>query len=445
MWATCGQGRQYSDSGLPDCESGHALATRPRCQLIHHFFVYYLFYRESLGKYMGRCTRSFSRVRMSLCGRRGFFVAIIYILTFALVLPVLCHKLGFSTYFAKPKEPYKLLEIQNDERTKHARENLETLKQRTKPLSPKQSKQIEFLIVVLTAFRAANTHYLLQVTARLLPQVTDDGGRSILTILNSDPKSRLNEDAHYLSSFITLTNSSAPLTSNLRSREKEDYVVGLETVLQYNSTYVLMIEDDALPSENLLKDLRFVLRHKMPWKFLKTRRDWAFLKLYYPEKWQGFGWPELPELILVGFLGGCFGAWIELKLENPLRFKKQFIICAFIVWSTYFFLVVYTVGRAHLIELRKLSAVLYSVVKAHGCCTPGVLYQRSHALELAKFLKSVNCNEAYPMDVAIDDFAKNRSLERYVVIPNMVSHIGVHSSLSNSVKHFAEFYLMFKP
>ena len=70
---------------------------------------------------------------MSLCGRRGFFVAIIYILTFALVLPVLCHKLGFSTYFAKPKEPYKPLEIQNDERTKHARENLETLKQRTKP------------------------------------------------------------------------------------------------------------------------------------------------------------------------------------------------------------------------------------------------------------------------------------------------------------------------
>ena len=370
----------------------------------------------------------------------------IYILTFIFVLPLLCHKLGFSTYFAKPKEPYKILEAQNDERTKQAKEFLKRFEESATPLRTlDHGRPIEFLIVLLTAYRASNTHYLLQVAARLLPQVRNDGRKSFISILNSNPESGQNEDALYLSKFMPVIKSSAPFTSHLRSREKEDYIVGLETALQYSTTYVLMIEDDALPSENLLKDLRFVLKHKMPWKFLKAHRDWAFLKLYYPEKWQGFGWPELPELILIGVLGGCVGIWVDLKFKNRTRTNKLSLFCTFLVWSIYVVLFVYTVGRAHLIELRKLSPFMYSVIKAPGCCTPGVLYQRSRALELAKFLKSVNCNDTYPMDVAIDDFAKKSNLERYLVIPNMVSHIGVHSSLSTRLKHFAEFYLMFKP
>ena len=386
---------------------------------------------------------------MSLCGQNGFFVAIIYITTFVLVLPLLCHKLGFSTYFAKPKEPYKILEAENEERTNKAKEILKSFKQSATSLrSFDQARRIDFSIVLLTAYRSSNTHYLLQVAARLLPQVTNDEGKSVITVLNSDPQSGRNEDALYLSDFLTVINtSSAHLMSHvsLKSREKDDYIEGLETALQYNSTYVLMIEDDALPSENLLKDLRFVLKHKMRWKFLKKRSDWAFLKLYYPEKWQGYGWPELPELILIGALGGCLGVWLDLKFRNRTRNKKLSLYCTFIVWTVYFILAVYTVGRVHWIELRKLSPLMYSVVKAPGCCTPGVLYQRSHARDLANFLKTVNCNDKYPMDVAIDDFAKKSNLERYLVMPNMVSHIGVHSSLSSQLKDFAEFYLMFKP
>lgn len=359
-----------------------------------------------------------------------------------LVLPLLCHKLGFSTYFNKPKEPYDCLEAENEERTEKAKNFFESLKPRA--TWEDQAKPIEFSIVVLTAHRGSNTHYSLQVASRLLPQVMDDEGRSVITILNSDPQPGLNEDAVYLSRFITVINSTLPVTSASRSREKEDYVVGLETALQHNSTYVLMIEDDALPSKHLLNHVRFVLKHKMPGKLLKSRSDWAFLKLYYPEKWQGFGWPEVPELIIIGILGGSCAVWLHLRMRNTTR-RRQSLICTFTVWAVYVVLIVYTVGRAHWIELRKLSPFMYSVVKAPGCCTPGVLYQRSHASDLAKFLKSVQCSEAYPMDVAIDDFANKMNLERYLVMPNMVSHIGVHSSVGSSMKHFTEFYLMFKP
>ena len=373
------------------------------------------------------------------------YVATIYISTFVLVLPLLCHKLGFSTYFNKPKEPYKHLEAENKERTEEARKYFNSLYKSTATLPQfDENGQIDFSIVLLTAHRGSNTHYSLQVASRLLPQVISDEGRSVLTILNTDPQPGLNEDASYLSTFVTVVNSSLPVTSASRSREKEDYVVGLEIGLRHNSTYVLMIEDDALPSKRLLTHLRYVLQNKMPGKFLKSRRDWAFLKLYYPEKWQGFGWPELPELVLFGILGGTLAVWVQLKMQNTIR-RKVSLYCTFTVWGVYVVLVVYTVGRAHWIELRKLSPVMYSVVKAPGCCTPGVLYPRFHAYSLANFLKSIQCSENYPMDVAIDDFANKMNLERYLVIPNMISHIGVHSSLGSQMKHFAEFYLMFKP
>ena len=375
----------------------------------------------------------------------GIYVATIYISTFVLVLPLLCHKLGFSTYFNKPKEPYKHLEAENKERTEEARKYFNSLYKSTTTLRQfDENGQIDFSIVLLTAHRGSNTHYSLQVASRLLPQVISDEGRSVLTILNTDPQPGLNEDASYLSNFITVVNSLLPVTSASRSREKEDYIVGLEIGLRHNSTYVLMIEDDALPSKRLLTHLRYVLQNKMPGKFLKSRRDWAFLKLYYPEKWQGFGWPELPELVLIGILGGTLAVWVQLKMRNTIRWKVS-LYCTFTVWGVYVVLVVYTVGRAHWIELRKLSPVMYSVVKAPGCCTPGVLYPRFHAYSLANFLKSIQCSANYPMDVAIDDFANKMNLERYLVIPNMISHIGVHSSLGSQMKHFAEFYLMFKP
>lgn len=363
--------------------------------------------------------------------------AVVYITTFLFALPLMCHKLGFSSYFRSPTEAYEFLEAQNEERIMNARNFFRNFDGK---VDYTHDSQIEFSTVLLTAYRGSNTHYPLQVAARLLPQVINDEGKTVFTVLNFDPQ--LNEDVAYLSHFVNVINGSAYGNAASRSREKEDYIMGLETALKHNSTYILMLEDDALPSNNLLNNLRFVLNHRMPGRLLKSRRDWAFLKLYYPEKWQGFGWPQVPELLLVGLFGGCLAVWIQLKIE---RRRRHSISLTFTLWAVYAMLLSYTVGRAHWIELRKLSPFLFSVVQAARCCTPGVLYNRSHARDLANFLNSVQCTEKYPLDFAIDDFADKSNLERYLVVPNMVSHIGVHSSLSNRLKDSAEFFLMFNP
>lgn len=86
--------------------------------------------------------------------------------------------------------------------------------------------------------------------------------------------------------------------------------MGLEIVLKYNLMYILMFEDDVLLFNNLFNNLCFILNYWMFGRFLKSCCDWVFLKFYYFEKWQGFGWLQVLEFLLVGLFGGCLVVWI---------------------------------------------------------------------------------------------------------------------------------------
>ena len=373
---------------------------------------------------------------------------VVYSATFGLFLPWLCSNLGFSKYYNEPLLPYKRLDRRNDARIEHARKTLEWFALVNG--SRTSQDRLEFCVVIVSVHRCANCHYLLQVAAQLLPQVVEDKGRSKLAILNADHNPTLNQDAGFLSRFITVLNRTSfssgggTIPSDLREKEKQDYIGALKIGLKCNADYILVVEDDALPTKNLLKKLRLVLYYKLPWSWLRAgTSDWAFLKLFYPEKWQGFGWPEVPELVLAGVSGALAAVTVQWRLQGIRR--KSHVLIMFATWSVYFTLLVYTVGRAHLIELRKLVPLLHSVVKAPGCCTPAVLFQRQYAQKLAHFLRSVNCSKKYPIDLAMDDFAGHYQLRKYLVTPNLFTHIGVYSSLDASPKDFREFDLIFGP
>lgn len=105
----------------------------------------------------------------------------------------------------------------------------------------------------------------------------------------------------------------------------------------------------------------------------------------------------------------------------------------------------YTIGRAHLIELGKISPLFYRASQAPGCCTPCVLYPRAYLKDIIEFLQSKRCKKSYPLDFALDDFVMVKHLHKYLASPNLVSHIGFHSSLGGADKDLKEFSLLFDP
>lgn len=386
--------------------------------------------------------------------------------TFTLILPSVCKDLGFSVYFVPSEADKILIDHENEMRVLKAEQKLRHLESSfdngaenpgaAKPMrlhlfGIRRRDPLEFAIVVVSVRRRSNPRYLLQAAVRLMTAVQRDRGKSKIVIYNADAVPEFNSDAKFLSQFLTVANRS-PLTAaksagDIFEKEKLDYMGALELGLELRPRYVLVVQDDALATREILRKLRYVLKWKMPWKWPRSdSKSWTFLKLYYPEKWQGFGNPEIPELLLIGILGAfCFAAF---RRKLP-RTRKNLDAKILWLWSgaglLYFVLVAYTVGRAHWIEIRKLHPLFYGVGNAPGCCIPAVLFPARQARDLVKFLNATNCKQDYPIDFAFDDFTKAKGLMGLLVSPNLFSHIGLHSSLHSYDKNPKEFKLLFEP
>lgn len=372
--------------------------------------------------------------------------------TFLLVLPSVCKNLGFSVYFMPSEADKVAIDHENEIRVLKAKQNLLDIASgfpnKNTGAEWRQGFPVDFAIVVVSVRRLSNPHYLLQTAARLMAEVQRDEGKSEIVIFNADENPMLNDDAQFLSRFITVANrSSLAKTDDIFEKEKLDYVGALNAGLRLRSRYVLVVQDDALATSEILWKLRYILKWKMP-QFKSDSNNWAFLKLYYPEKWQGFGNPEIPELLLIGILGAfCFATFRRKLFGTTIRRKLSAKI--WWLWSgagmLYFVLAAYSIGRAHWIEMRKVFPLFYGVGNAPGCCIPAVLFPTARGRELVEFLSRTNCQEDYPIDFAFDDFAKSKGLTGLLVSPNLFSHIGFHSSLHSQDKDPREFKLLFEP
>ena len=219
----------------------------------------------------------------------------------------------------------------------------------------------------------------------------------------------------------------------------------MKLCLTRRSDYILIIEDDALPVDDFLNILDHILKHK-----LLQSRKFAFLKLYYPERWQGFGKEEIKEL----FIGGCsigliFG--LPVLKQCGTEFKK----CTVLNYLTGLLLIVsitiyciataYTLGRQHILELLKLSKATHFLIEAPGCCTQAVLYSQDMIKPLVNYLEFVTCGYNFPKDIAMDSYARERNLQRYLIIPNLFSNIGYYSSIKSNTKDPREFHFLIPP
>jgi hypothetical protein len=76
----------------------------------------------------------------------------------------------------------------------------------------------------------------------------------------------------------------------------------LEAAYSLGAKYVLLMEDDSIPMEPALD----VLLNKI--QYLDTKQDrqhYAYIKLYYPQRWQGYAYDvsRIIEIISIGCVG----------------------------------------------------------------------------------------------------------------------------------------------
>ena len=359
---------------------------------------------------------------------------LLYLTVGVAVVPYLCRRLPFSMFYAtSTARDRETVTTENDKLVKQAFSSIHALNTSGKLSLLKRSiEEPEFCFVVNSVSRHVNIYSLTQVVNALIPQILVDQ-QSVFAVYNAEGKTH--KEAVDLSRITPVITNPNPSDATVTSYDKQrtDYIFASEWCLQSNANYVVILEDDALPFSNFVEHLRFILDYRVN----KHSEEWAVLKLFYPEKYQG--WANdvnvIVELVVCSGVGGLLLTVIlscgRLREFRNLCQLKSFapVGIRFILSTAFVTYLLLSVGRPHFIAVRKVSMHLTTVVPAPGCCCPANLYQRSHLRELVQYLQGIRCDRSLPIDLAIDKFVEDRGYSKLLVVPNMVKHIGFISSI----------------
>ncbi len=371
---------------------------------------------------------------------RAMMLCMLYAFIAGFVLPYVAQDLPYSRFYSSSiKKDHDNLLVENSIRVQRAKAVLSRLNcagdcwRRIN----RMNKNPEFCFVIITVSRPAQINFLTQVVAGLVSQLSPK--KSVFSIFNAEGPSH--QEAVNLSSSVPVYSNKKVLKQSLSKfiKEKEDYVKALEWCHAKNATFSVILEDDALPLHDFMERLQFILDYRMN----KASKNWMLLKLYYPEKWQGWSNERevISELILVSILGGLLLVILAYAVDclvslTPASYCET--VFRFLLSAALVSYVLFGIGRPHWIALRQFSTHLSSVVVAPGCCTPAVLYPRTHLKDVILGLRSQSSN-SHNVDIALDNIAIETGLTNYLAIPNLVSHIGFVSSLGKGWKNPREF------
>lgn len=389
-------------------------------------------------------------------------LCVLYSLTFTVVVPIVCYFLPYSqlfrTFHSQDEMLSRAIKL-NKDRTDKAIAYFKSIdKTKSTEFYAQHDKgPLDLLVVIITVKRKSTDHemprYLLQSAAAMDELLKNDRSfeRKKLVICNVDNHPLNHTDAEFLTSLIpqiqryssnkTALPPRTPYKSqrvelykrfhHINKYEKEtiDYMFCLESAFLTRSSYILLMEDDAVPYSDVLPNIKHALDSKLD----HHNRRFGHIKLYYPEKWQGYAFEmtRILELLSVGCVGGgCFVLLFTWNLSG--RGTAYFIqIIYFITGCVYFILVAEMLGRQNVMELRRISASFFSFKSSPGCCTQAMLYSKSIVPSLLDHLQGSADPGSDHTDIAIYKFTTQNAIPAYQIEPNLFHHVGLYTSLED--------------
>jgi len=323
---------------------------------------------------------------------------------------------------------------------------LRTLELRSRPLI-EDEVSVDLAVVVVTSSRLIRSRpagYLTRTVAALSRSAARSDWpmtkQLFICDVNAGPAphieaNRLRQYFHVIVRF-PHPNASAVIL-DLFEKEKQDYAFCLQQALRFTSTYILIVEDDAVAQD----DLFYILRHLLNTRTLALgTHSWSHLKLYYPERWQGFALDIRTAAELTALF--CVTCVLWSAVLRMWSREERHIFRLSIPAGILIVLVALSTGRQHLMEVKRVSPYLYSLAADPACCSPAVLYNAEFAELLVPYLvNEVRCSNTHPLDMALNEFVSRLQLPGFRVEPNLFRHIGLISTMKGFSRHIEDFLM----
>jgi hypothetical protein len=368
----------------------------------------------------------------------GVGLTVVFVLTFSVGLPVLCGTWPYSAYYRGEGVGSSSSSANDDDSSALAYlSQMETAQQQPE----EEDGRRPFLLVTIVTVRREGQFYLSRVVARLHQLLSkynneqhagnDDAFviRAMICNVNDDPQ--LHREALHLQRIFPLVQRRDQLPvaiHNLMDKEKEDYIFCLNA--SRSADYILILEDDAVPLDDLLPVTRRFIDYFNQQRS-RRRADFFYVKLYHPERLQNYLQPEpwrIAEWLAVSVLSVYL-----LQVVFGFRLRRHSF------WLVYLMALIECLGRPHLLQLKRWMlarlvadpAAGYHLLQATECCTPAMLFSNASAATASAFLSSITCRKGYAKDTALYLHSRQSGgrLQSFVVEPNLVQHIGRVSTL----------------
>jgi len=386
---------------------------------------------------------------MPVCRRLPLRWIVAYAAMFLVVMPIVGQDLVYSAYrsaeWTAVAMRAKILQ-DHERRLAEAEEYIRTLEPRSRAPDPDDGL-IDLTMVIVSSRRTEHSRPLgyLTRTAAALSRSTISApwpatSQIFICDVNAGPAPHLEADRlrqffHVVARFPNYSASAAILDPF--EKEKQDYAFCLQRALQFTSTHILAVEDDAVARD----DLFHVLPHILHSRTLAQRTtSWSHLKLYYPERWQGFSLDVRTMLELASVFCLAYAAWVAMIRLCWQEVRQSF--CHGISGGVLAVLVAVSIGRQHLVELKRISLYFHSLAADPECCSPAIFYSAEFVRRLVPFLvNEVRCSNDYPLDMALSSFVGRLQWRGYRVEPNLFRHIGLISTTKGYSRHLEDFLM----
>ncbi|KAF3483116.1 uncharacterized protein GIQ15_02440 [Arthroderma uncinatum] len=207
-----------------------------------------------------------------------------------------------------------------------------------------------------------------------------------------------------------------------------DYVYALSSCQQSNAPYTVVFEDDIIIADGwmakTLKALSDIKR--MP----SDKRPWIYLRLFYTETalgWESsdFAYRNMPLVFAAGMLL-AFAFLTAIRRIRPCRASLDVptILAICVICVPAFIALIYMTGKYSLSPLHGVVEI-----NPYGCCTQGMVFPRDQVNPLIDYLRGRGHGQT---DTMIEEYAEEKKLTRYALVPQQLQHVGLKSSRDNT-------------
>ena len=399
--------------------------------------------------------RRWSHVRLFLIGFVPLSINI-----FVFILPWTCRELGYSSFYTDINSKEKI-ERQNEIRYADSMDYLKAHKIEA-DLSHvlQQSRQgnedqVKICTAILSTRRFGSPGYLIQTVAKLLKEVKHSSKTFDFEfkVFNAEYPLENNNDVSLLRrlelsdvQILQISEEGPYLHLEMideYDKHRLDLIEALKVCNDEKYDFAMVLEDDAFSVDQFASRLESLINK------LQKDDSIGYVKLYHPEKWQGFGQDTKREIFLIGTV--CFilsSACLWFFIGSRFRTMQTSLeVLLFSSLATMFVIIFcYTFSRQHLLELVQYHTKFHFFVDAPGCCTSAVLYRTKELDGFISYLENdVVCTKDFPVDLIPDIYFRKVGLKCLQIIPNLFFHIGYYSSVQRATKDPKEFFHLYPP